>query len=344
VSSTVDGVTTSYLLDSNRPYAQVLAEYTDGALAADYVYGWDLISQERDGDESFYLVDGLGSTRVLTDENGVVSDSYTYDAFGNLIGSIGSTQNDYLFAGEQFDERLEQYYLRQRYYDTATGRFSRRDTYEGRQKEPITLHKYVYGNSNPIHYTDPSGLFSLAEFSAAESIRNTLASLQIDSGQRLIFATINGDTDPSPASIGWDTLFGLGLVASVPLFGLAVKLASRQAQAIIRTVSRVATRFKIGECDSCALAVKTELVRKGINGRHIRIETVSKSGFSGNIYSKKADDLISFNGYHEAIVVEINGVETVFDNISPEGIPKKQWLDDLETVVPLKTEIILDDF
>ena len=29
-SQTVDGVTTDYVVDSNRPYAQVLAEYTDG--------------------------------------------------------------------------------------------------------------------------------------------------------------------------------------------------------------------------------------------------------------------------------------------------------------------------
>ena len=192
VSSTVDGVTTNYVLDSNRPYAQVLAEYTDGVLGTDYVYGWDLLSQERDGDESFYLVDGLSSTRVLTDENGVVSDSYTYDAYGNLINSTGGTENDYLFAGEQFDEDLGQYYLRQRYYDAVTGRFSRRDTYEGRLDEQITLHKYVYGNSNPANYIDPSGLFGLAEFSAAESIRNTLASIQASSYSYLVNATFAG--------------------------------------------------------------------------------------------------------------------------------------------------------
>ena len=58
-------------------------------LAASYVYGLDLISQSRENDDSFYLVDGLGSTRGLTDVNGVVTDSYSYDAFGNLIGVEG---------------------------------------------------------------------------------------------------------------------------------------------------------------------------------------------------------------------------------------------------------------
>ncbi|MEC4896326.1 MAG: RHS repeat-associated core domain-containing protein, partial [Oscillatoria sp. PMC 1051.18] len=53
-----------------------------------------------------------------------------------------------------------QYYLRDRYYDAGVGRFTRRDVYEGRLGEPITLHKYLYGNGNPVSYTDPSGLLA----------------------------------------------------------------------------------------------------------------------------------------------------------------------------------------
>jgi YD repeat-containing protein len=50
------------------------------------------------------LVDGLGSTRGLTDSAGNVTNTYSYDAFGNLIASAGNVENDYLFAREQFDE------------------------------------------------------------------------------------------------------------------------------------------------------------------------------------------------------------------------------------------------
>ena len=163
VSSTVNGVTTNYLLDKNRPYAQVLSEYVDGENTVSYVYGLDLISQERESEQSFYLVDGLGSTRVLTDGNGEITNSYTYDAFGELIESVGDGENDYLFAGEQYDENLEKYYLRQRYYDTGIGRFSRRDTYEGRIFEPITLHKYIYTHDNPINFVDPSGEYTIVD-------------------------------------------------------------------------------------------------------------------------------------------------------------------------------------
>ena len=107
VSSTVNGVKTTYLVDSNLPHAQVLEEYQDENLTAKYVHGLDLISIEQDGETSIYLVDGLGSTRSLTDIDGNVVATYDYEAFGNLINSTGAVENNYLFTGEQFDGELE---------------------------------------------------------------------------------------------------------------------------------------------------------------------------------------------------------------------------------------------
>ena len=158
VSSTVNGVKTTHVVDSNRPYHQVLEEYEDSNIKARYVHGLDLISIEQDGQISIYLVDGLGSTRTLTDIDGNVIATYDYDAYGELIDSTGSADNNYLFAGEQFDDDLDQYYLRQRFYTPSSGRFTRRDTYEGVATSPITLHKYAYGGANPTNTIDPSGL------------------------------------------------------------------------------------------------------------------------------------------------------------------------------------------
>jgi uncharacterized protein RhaS with RHS repeats len=65
VASIVDGEETHYLIDANRPHAQVLVESaTDGTVLASYVYGQDLIAQVREGETSFYHTDGLGSTRL----------------------------------------------------------------------------------------------------------------------------------------------------------------------------------------------------------------------------------------------------------------------------------------
>jgi transposase-like protein len=111
VSKTVNGVTIEYLVGKNLPYAQVLEELVNDSAIASYVSGLDLISQERGNADSYYLVDGLGSTRGLTNTSGAVTDTYAY-AFGNLIASGGNIENDYLFAGEQFDEDLYQFTMK----------------------------------------------------------------------------------------------------------------------------------------------------------------------------------------------------------------------------------------
>jgi len=219
VSSTVNGVTTQYLVDKNRDYAQVLEEYQNNNLQAEYVYGLDLISQEQGADKSFYLVDGLGSTRGLTDEGGSQIAAYNYDAFGNLISSTGSTDNNYLFAGEQFDNNLGDYYLRARYYNPAIGRFTKKDIYNGRLKEPITLHKYIYGNGNPAHYTDPSGKSSLAENVAISVLAGILADLILP--QPLISATGPGDRpyDPAIERLLLSAVLGIIIVKTLPTLG-----------------------------------------------------------------------------------------------------------------------------
>lgn len=81
-----------------------------------------------------------------------------YDAFGTKTGETGTVDNKYLFAGEQYDSNLGDYYLRARYYDSDSGRFTRLDTYEGRLDEPLTLHKYLYAYNNPVNLIDPTGL------------------------------------------------------------------------------------------------------------------------------------------------------------------------------------------
>ena len=53
----------------------------------------------RAGNAHYYHYDGLGSTRALTDSLGIVTDTYTYEAFGELLGSSGPTPNDFAHWG-----------------------------------------------------------------------------------------------------------------------------------------------------------------------------------------------------------------------------------------------------
>jgi RHS repeat-associated protein len=83
--------------------------------------------------------------------------SYEYDAFGNEFTVSGSTPNEMMYRGEQFDSDLGLYYLRARYYNPLTGRFLSRDPLDGLPWDPKTLHKYLYVGSNPVNNVDPSG-------------------------------------------------------------------------------------------------------------------------------------------------------------------------------------------
>jgi len=192
VSKTVAGVTTQYLVDTQNPtgYPQVVYESFSGSTAPNreqshtFSYGLELVNEARsyvvNGQSAnsviYFDYDGHGNVRALTDNSGTVTDTYDYDAFGNLIHQTGTTPNNYLFAGEQFDPDLNLYYNRARYLNTSTGRFWSMDSYEGLANEPRSLHKYLYVGSDPINRIDPSGRFGMEDVTAALGVIATLAS------------------------------------------------------------------------------------------------------------------------------------------------------------------------
>ncbi|MCP2732377.1 RHS repeat-associated core domain-containing protein, partial [Limnofasciculus baicalensis] len=112
----------------------------------------------------YYHADGLGSTRLLTDEAGSVTDKTTFEAFGEIdaAASQQTSDNNFLYTGEQLDPNSGFYYLRARYMDPRVGRFTQQDTFAGVGNDPASLHKYLYANDNPAVYVDPSGRSALA--------------------------------------------------------------------------------------------------------------------------------------------------------------------------------------
>ena len=114
---------------------------------------------------------------MLANDECKITDTYTYDAFGNLISSTGDTVNDFLYRGEQFDSFTGLYYLRARYINPSTGTFITMDEYAGSIFEPVSLHKYLYANANPVMYSDPSGYSSLGEMAATTAIIGVLSGI-----------------------------------------------------------------------------------------------------------------------------------------------------------------------
>ena len=166
IEKTINGTeVVQYVVDKNRPYAQVLEEeHTRGGLSAttSYVYGDALISAATEGSTHYYHTDGLGSVRHLSDASGALTDSYTYDAYGLLTTSSGTTVNPYLYRGEQYDADLDAYSLRARSYQPGTGRFLTTDPVEGFGMDPVRLHRYIYGNNDPVTMFDPSGKMGIS--------------------------------------------------------------------------------------------------------------------------------------------------------------------------------------
>jgi RHS repeat-associated protein len=159
--------TTNYLVDTSRSLSHVVAE-TDatGALVAHYVRGDDLLAVMRPNSggwtSRFYHSDHLGSVRRLTDETGMVTDGYTYTAFGTLLAHNGTDPQPYAFTGEPYDPNVGFQYQRARWMDPRVGRFTGMDPWTGNSFEPHTLHRYSYVGGDPLNRVDPSGE---AEFS-----------------------------------------------------------------------------------------------------------------------------------------------------------------------------------
>jgi RHS repeat-associated protein len=197
VSKTVGGLTTKYLVNAHNPtgFAQILNETGSDGSSRSYVYGLHLISQRRfvpassSFVASYYLYDGHFSTRALTDPTGAVTDTYDYDAFGNLIKSSGSTPNNYLYSGEQFDSDLGLYFNRARYLKTSTGRFWTMDPKPEDGRDPTTIHRYRYVAGDPVNGLDPSGLQDdLVELGVSEAIDETLETIAVPAEEGLVQA------------------------------------------------------------------------------------------------------------------------------------------------------------
>ena len=175
-----DAIYTDYLIDpyNHTGYAQVLEETTDDGttlMRIQYTIGDDMISQTTStysggiwtaGGTKYLFYDGHGSTRQLAGSNQSIQQSYSYDAYGVMLGSAAnpadSAQTNYLYAGEQYDSSVKQYYSRARYYNPSNGLFNRVDPYSGNLHDPQSLHKYLYCHNNPVNSVDPTGLMEFS--------------------------------------------------------------------------------------------------------------------------------------------------------------------------------------
>ncbi len=288
VSETVAGVTTNYLMGDINPtgYAQVVDEILATSSVRNYTYGLERISQKHFvfGPNTFvpnyYGYDGHGSVRFLMDKTGAVTDSYDYDAFGNLVSQTGTTSNNYLFAGEQFDPALGIYYNRARYYDERGGRFWTMDDFENqRLSDPQGLHRYLYTSGDPINRIDPSGNVDLAESLTVAAVATIINSFE------QIFGQAVQDQIRFGGNAGLKSLFiGVAITLLAPVaITIIGKGIVRLAPALIRLAGPA--RVIINKLSSTEAAFAEEIVaaRGGTFTGQIVKDTPAIDGFLADI-------------------------------------------------------------
>ncbi|MFC1570012.1 RHS repeat-associated core domain-containing protein, partial [bacterium] len=233
MQKTINGQIINFLVDKNCEFSQVIEE-RDGSdnLIVQYIHGLDLIAQNRSNVLSYFLYDGQHSTRQLSDGLAAVTDKYTYDAFGLLLQRTGSTQNDYMYTGEQYDPNVGFYYLRARYYNPKVGRFTTVDLWKGSIYDPVSLHKYIYCNNDPVDFVDWSGEYTKVEFITTVvmiGIFSAILAIQISyllnssvSDNSLIAGLISGIISMGVAVAPWVVGFGLAAIMPTLLPGLGL--------------------------------------------------------------------------------------------------------------------------
>lgn len=99
----------------------------------------------------------------------------------------------------------------------------------------------------------------------------------------------------------------------------------------LEQIQNIANRYSNLECVKCAEAIKNYLILQKIRGKTIKLYTGSSTGINSYIYDDSVPgDAISLNGRHQGISIVINEIEIVFDNHHHYGIPKIQWLNNLQ--------------
>ena len=120
----VKGVESYFIWDGD----EIGAEYDANGNVTDVLYrGNNLV---RDSKDNNYVYDSHGSVTSILNDKGSKSKEYEYDAFGNIENETNaSTYNPWQYCGEYTDQESGLIYLRNRYYDSETGRFINEDTH-----------------------------------------------------------------------------------------------------------------------------------------------------------------------------------------------------------------------
>ena len=155
-SETISGTTTYLAWDLAETLPLMLNDGTNS-----YIYGPGGLPVEQINNSTSTVLylhhDQQGSTRLLTGSTGKTEATYTYDAYGNVIGKTGTTTSPLGYDGQYTNTDTGLIYLRTRVYDPATANFLTVDPIN-----EITRTPYGYANDDPLSLGDATGMCAAA--------------------------------------------------------------------------------------------------------------------------------------------------------------------------------------
>ena len=144
VTCKVFGQGSSQARENGKPVAEVHG--------CNYAVSYECVADADAAAHYDYTCRRIPEARMSTRSGG-----RSYEAFGTKNVEAGSDPLPYAFAGEAFDSTTNLAYHRARWMDSRVGRFTGMDGASGFDRRPLTLHKYIYGNDEPVGHIDPSG-------------------------------------------------------------------------------------------------------------------------------------------------------------------------------------------
>lgn len=132
----------------------IVGEHSEEGRSKVYLRGVNIIASEISGMVYYYILNERGDVIQLLSQNGKCHSSYEYDAFGIERSLNKNDENPLRYCGEYYDLSSDTYYLRNRDYRPAIGRFLSEDPAKA------GTNWYSYCENNSVNRIDPWGLDS----------------------------------------------------------------------------------------------------------------------------------------------------------------------------------------
>ncbi len=172
----------SYVVDYTRATLDVLVKEETGGNTDRWLYGYQSLQVKitSDGTDwwgqdtqqdvltAYTHHDRLGSIVNLTDKYGRNLARADYREYGEIAFYESITVNggyrriapQLVYTNHEYDDVLDLYYAKARFYDPDEKRFLSMDPVKGSVTDPLSLVPYVYCVDNPLRYVDPLGMVS----------------------------------------------------------------------------------------------------------------------------------------------------------------------------------------